>query len=37
MSFAPASIPSRTQYVLDTVKHAILTGAAAARAGARRE
>ncbi|WP_328860165.1 GntR family transcriptional regulator [Streptomyces sp. NBC_00306] len=26
MSFAPASIPSRTQYVLDTVKHAILTG-----------
>ncbi|MET7621634.1 GntR family transcriptional regulator [Streptomyces sp. NPDC005408] len=26
MTFAPAPIPSRTQYVLDAVKHAILTG-----------
>lgn len=26
MTFAPAPIPSRTQYVLEAVKHAILTG-----------
>ncbi|NEE59457.1 GntR family transcriptional regulator, partial [Streptomyces sp. SID8455] len=25
MTFAPAPIPSRTQYVLEAIKHAILT------------
>ncbi len=26
MTFAPAPIPSRTQYVLEAIKHRILTG-----------